>query len=210
VGESWRNVASFVRGLNDDFILVLMVIGILYTTNRMNRVKEIKQRISKEFSTDDKRRETVTMLRLFACLSTLSYTLKGGGSRCRFCIARVVSLFLKVIVALLVDANVLESLYRTILVFSVEKQLMWAEMLAEALKNNGIPVILKKRMGMGMALSVGPMAEHCIIYVPFARLDDSVGDLRGAVSVGRIFFIIEGGFSRRYPKSVKYEHTEQR
>jgi hypothetical protein len=36
VGESWRNVASFVRGLNDDFILVLMVIGILYTTNRMN------------------------------------------------------------------------------------------------------------------------------------------------------------------------------
>ncbi|HPY63295.1 MAG TPA: hypothetical protein PL100_01785 [Bacillota bacterium] len=58
--------------------------------------------------------------------------------------------------------------------FLCEKQLMWAEMLAEALKNNAIPVILKKRMGMGMALSVGPMAEHCKIYVPFARLDDSL------------------------------------
>lgn len=58
--------------------------------------------------------------------------------------------------------------------FLCEKQLMWGEMLAEALKNNGIPVILRKKMGMGMALSVGPMAERCKIYVPFVRLEDSV------------------------------------
>jgi hypothetical protein len=93
VGESWRNVASFVRGLNDDFIFVLMVIGILYTTNRMNRVKEIKQRISKEFSTDDKRRETVTMLRLFACMSTLSYTLKGGDHDAAFVLRELSACF---------------------------------------------------------------------------------------------------------------------
>ncbi len=58
--------------------------------------------------------------------------------------------------------------------FLCEKQMMWGEMLAEALKNNGIPVILKKKMGMGMALNVGPISERCKIYVPFSRLDDSM------------------------------------
>lgn len=57
--------------------------------------------------------------------------------------------------------------------FLCEKQMMWGEMLAEALKNNGIPVILKKKMGMGMALNVGPISERCKIYVPFSRLEDA-------------------------------------
>jgi RNA polymerase subunit RPABC4/transcription elongation factor Spt4 len=57
--------------------------------------------------------------------------------------------------------------------FLCEKQMMWAEMLAEALKNNGIPVVLKKRMGMGMALKVGLMMEHCKVYVPFSCLQKS-------------------------------------
>jgi len=58
--------------------------------------------------------------------------------------------------------------------FICEKQIMWGEMLAEALKNNGIPVILKKKMGMGMALSVGPLSERCKIYVPFSCMDDAM------------------------------------
>ncbi len=57
--------------------------------------------------------------------------------------------------------------------FLCEKQMMWAEMLAEALKNNDIPVFLKKRMGMGMALKVGLMMEHCKVYVPFSCLQKS-------------------------------------
>jgi len=50
---------------------------------------------------------------------------------------------------------------------------MWGEMLAEALKNNGIPVFLKKRMGIGMALKVGPMMERVKVYVPFSFLQES-------------------------------------
>ncbi len=43
----WYDLADFVRGFNDGFVLVLLVIGILYTTNRLNKLKEIKQRILK-------------------------------------------------------------------------------------------------------------------------------------------------------------------
>ena len=43
----WYDLADFIRGFNDGFVLVLLVIGILYTTNRLNKLKEIKQRILK-------------------------------------------------------------------------------------------------------------------------------------------------------------------
>jgi len=58
--------------------------------------------------------------------------------------------------------------------FLCEKQIMWGEMLQEALKNNGIPVTLKKKMGIGMALKVGPLFERVKIYVPFSCLQDSM------------------------------------
>ena len=57
--------------------------------------------------------------------------------------------------------------------FLVEKEILWGELLEEALKNNGIPVLVKKRMGIGMALKVGPLLERVQIYVPFSRLEDS-------------------------------------
>lgn len=50
---------------------------------------------------------------------------------------------------------------------------MWGEMLEEALKNNGIPVFIKKRLGIGMALKVGPMMEYIRLYVPFSRWNDA-------------------------------------
>jgi len=59
------------------------------------------------------------------------------------------------------------------LCFLCEKQITWVEMLQETLKNNGIPVIIKKRMGIGMALKVGPLLERVKIYVPFSCLQDS-------------------------------------
>ena len=57
--------------------------------------------------------------------------------------------------------------------FLCEKQIVWGEMLEEALKNNDIPVMIKKRWGAGMALKVGPMMEQVRIFVPFSCLEDS-------------------------------------
>ena len=57
--------------------------------------------------------------------------------------------------------------------FLCEKQIMWAEMLKEALENNGIPVLFKKKLGIGLALKVGPMAESVKIYAPYARLTEA-------------------------------------
>ena len=57
--------------------------------------------------------------------------------------------------------------------FLCEKQILWAEMLEETLRNNEIPVIFKKKLGIGLALKVGPMMERVRIYVPYARLRDA-------------------------------------
>ena len=46
-------------------------------------------------------------------------------------------------------------------------------MLEETLKNNGIPVIFKKKLGIGLALKVGPMMERVRIYVPYSRLAEA-------------------------------------
>lgn len=57
--------------------------------------------------------------------------------------------------------------------FLSEKQIIWGEMLEDVLKQNGIPVLMKKKMGAGMALKVGPMLERVELYVPFSRLQDA-------------------------------------
>lgn len=45
----WYDFADFIRGFNDGFVLIFPVIGILYTTNRLNKIKKIKQRILNKF-----------------------------------------------------------------------------------------------------------------------------------------------------------------
>ena len=57
--------------------------------------------------------------------------------------------------------------------FLCEKQILWGEVLEDALKQNGIPVVFKKRLGIGLALKVGPMMEWVKVYVPYARLEES-------------------------------------
>ena len=57
--------------------------------------------------------------------------------------------------------------------FLCEKQILWADMLKETLENNGIPVIYKKKLGIGLALEVGLMMERVRVYVPFARLREA-------------------------------------
>jgi len=57
--------------------------------------------------------------------------------------------------------------------FLCEKQIAWGEMLKEVLENNGIPVFFKKRLGIGLALKVGPMMESVRIYVPYSCLQEA-------------------------------------
>lgn len=54
-----------------------------------------------------------------------------------------------------------------------EEQVMWGEMIAEVLRNNGILCIIKNKLGVGMALKVGPMMERVMIYVPFSRMQEA-------------------------------------
>ena len=58
--------------------------------------------------------------------------------------------------------------------FLCEKQIVWGEMLEDALKEAGIPVLAKNRMGAGMAIKVGLMLERVRLYVPFARYEEAV------------------------------------
>lgn len=58
--------------------------------------------------------------------------------------------------------------------FLCEKQVMWGELLGEALRSNDIPVIFKRKIGAGMALKAGPMMERLKVYVPFSRYIDSL------------------------------------
>ncbi len=56
------------------------------------------------------------------------------------------------------------------LCFLIEKESMWAQMLENVLMDNSIPYITKKRMGIGMALKVGPSLEQVSFYVPYEYL----------------------------------------
>ena len=58
--------------------------------------------------------------------------------------------------------------------FLTEKGVIWAGMLEDMLRQNGIPFLTKKALGAGLALKVGPMSERISLYVPFSRLQDSV------------------------------------
>ena len=41
----WYNLADFIRGFNDGVVLVLMLIGVLHTANRLGKIRETKERI---------------------------------------------------------------------------------------------------------------------------------------------------------------------
>ncbi len=43
----WYNLADFIRGFNDGIVLAIMIIGLLYTTNRLEKMRETKQRLLK-------------------------------------------------------------------------------------------------------------------------------------------------------------------
>ncbi|MBQ7475436.1 MAG: hypothetical protein IJS78_05895 [Clostridia bacterium] len=60
--------------------------------------------------------------------------------------------------------------------FLTEKEQLWGEMLADVLKQNGIPFIGKNVLGAGLSLKTGPMRERIRFYVPYGRLTEA-GDI---------------------------------
>ena len=55
--------------------------------------------------------------------------------------------------------------------FLTEKEQIWSDLLADVLKQNGIPFLKKDVMGAGMAIKVGPMLERSRFYVRFEHLE---------------------------------------
>jgi len=66
--------------------------------------------------------------------------------------------------------------------FLVEKEMMWGDMLADVLKQNGIPFFYKRTLGAGLALRAGPMFERYIFFVPYAQLSKAKDIVEGMFS----------------------------
>jgi hypothetical protein len=59
------------------------------------------------------------------------------------------------------------------LCFLVEKEAIWGEMLADTLKQKGIPFYHKNVLGTGFALRAGSKFERYKFYVPYSHLSSA-------------------------------------
>jgi len=57
--------------------------------------------------------------------------------------------------------------------FLTEKEMLWAGMLEDVLKQNDIPFFTKQILGAGLALKIGPMSERCRFYVPYSHFQEA-------------------------------------
>lgn len=55
--------------------------------------------------------------------------------------------------------------------FLVEKEMMWGEMLADVLEQNEIPFEIKRALGAGLAVTLGPLSERYAFFVPYRCYD---------------------------------------
>ena len=53
--------------------------------------------------------------------------------------------------------------------FLTERQALWAGLLADVLKQEGILFVKKSVQGAGLAAKIGPLAERIRFYVPYDR-----------------------------------------
>ncbi len=51
--------------------------------------------------------------------------------------------------------------------------MIWSEVAEDVLKDNGIPYLIKGRLGAGLAVYVGQMFEKNIFYVPYEKLEEA-------------------------------------
>ena len=54
-----------------------------------------------------------------------------------------------------------------------EIDMIWSEVAEDVLKENGIPYLIKGRLGAGLAVYVGQMFEKNIFYVPYEKLEEA-------------------------------------
>lgn len=69
--------------------------------------------------------------------------------------------------------------------FLIEKEMLFGEMLADVLKQNGIPFYHTNVLGAGIAMRVGPLMERYRFFVPCAydqRARELTEELFGAAS----------------------------
>ena len=59
------------------------------------------------------------------------------------------------------------------LCFLTEREAIWAGMLEDVLKQNGIPCLTKNVLGTGLALKVGPMSERVRFNIPYLHLQNA-------------------------------------
>ena len=55
--------------------------------------------------------------------------------------------------------------------FLTEKGVIWAEMLMDVLKKNGIVYTYRARMGTGLSTYVGPALDQYQVFVPYAQYE---------------------------------------
>jgi len=54
--------------------------------------------------------------------------------------------------------------------FLVEKEVMWAQMIRDLLKDNGIDSVYRPVLGAGLSMYSGPSLDRHRLYVPYALL----------------------------------------
>ena len=57
--------------------------------------------------------------------------------------------------------------------FLLEKEAMWAEMLREVLRDQGIPCVHQPVYGAGLIMNVGAAMERYRLFVPYEFLDEA-------------------------------------
>lgn len=57
--------------------------------------------------------------------------------------------------------------------FLTEREYIWARMLMDILKQNGIPYLEKSRLGAGVTARIGLAFESVQLYVPYSSLIDA-------------------------------------
>ena len=57
--------------------------------------------------------------------------------------------------------------------FLVKKRQPWNGMLADVLEQHGIPFVQKGNMGAGLAMSIGPLLEEFLFFVPQRYLQEA-------------------------------------
>lgn len=58
-------------------------------------------------------------------------------------------------------------------IFLIEKEMIWAEQLADILKQNNIPFYYKKVLGAGITSRIGQFAEVYRFFVPYESFDNA-------------------------------------